>query len=110
MTTPGSEALGPAVRVATSNRSAVSLVVEGIVELAPFTRKQSIRLGDLRVKRFRRGMLRLLGAGVWLDKQPQNRRFMQHVTRPFPHFAATIGLNHSQSTRCLNSHPLAHNL
>jgi pimeloyl-ACP methyl ester carboxylesterase len=36
-------------------------LITGIVELAPFTRKQSIRLGDLRVKRFRRGMLRLLG-------------------------------------------------
>lgn len=33
----------------------------GIVELTTFTRKQSIRLGDLRVKRFRTGMLRLLG-------------------------------------------------
>jgi pimeloyl-ACP methyl ester carboxylesterase len=37
----------------------------GVVELAPFTRKQSIKLGDLRVKRFRQGMLRLLGAGVF---------------------------------------------
>ncbi|MFE4424585.1 alpha/beta fold hydrolase, partial [Streptomyces sp. NPDC056817] len=35
------------------------------VELAPFTRKQSIRLGDLRVKRFRQGMLRLLGTGAF---------------------------------------------
>ncbi|TDC85561.1 alpha/beta hydrolase [Actinomadura sp. 7K507] len=40
-------------------------LITAVVELAPFTRKQSIRLGDLRVKRFRRGMLRLLGAGVF---------------------------------------------
>ncbi|MGW7599703.1 alpha/beta fold hydrolase [Streptomyces antimycoticus] len=39
-------------------------LVTAVVELAPFTRKQSIRLGDLRVKRFRQGMLRLLGTGV----------------------------------------------
>lgn len=41
-----------------------SLITE-VVELAPFTRKQSIRWGDLRVKRFRQGMLRLLGAGAF---------------------------------------------
>lgn len=35
------------------------------MELAPFTRKQSIRLGDLRVKRLRQGMLRLLGAAMF---------------------------------------------
>ncbi|AVH55771.1 MULTISPECIES: alpha/beta fold hydrolase [Streptomyces] len=40
-------------------------LITAVVELAPFTRKQSIRLGDLRVKRFRRGMLRLLGAGTF---------------------------------------------
>ncbi|GAA1727362.1 alpha/beta fold hydrolase [Streptomyces yatensis] len=40
-------------------------LVSAVVELAPFTRKQSIRLGDLRVKRFRQGMLRLLGTGVF---------------------------------------------
>lgn len=40
-------------------------LVTAVVELAPFTRKQSIRLGDLRVKRFRRGVTRLLGAGVF---------------------------------------------
>ncbi|WJV44136.1 alpha/beta fold hydrolase [Streptomyces flavofungini] len=36
-------------------------LITKVVELAPFTRKQSIRFGDLRGKRFRRGMLRLLG-------------------------------------------------
>ncbi|MEU8950550.1 alpha/beta hydrolase [Streptomyces sp. NPDC048489] len=40
-------------------------LVTAVVELAPFTRKQSVRLGDLRVKRFRQGMLRLLGVGVF---------------------------------------------
>ncbi|MFJ9031563.1 alpha/beta fold hydrolase [Streptomyces sp. NPDC102274] len=40
-------------------------LITAVVELAPFTRKQSIRLGDLRVKRFRRGMLRLLGSGAF---------------------------------------------
>ncbi|MEU8378827.1 alpha/beta hydrolase [Streptosporangium sp. NPDC048865] len=40
-------------------------LVTAVVELGPFTRKQSIRLGDFRVKRFRQGMLRLLGAGAF---------------------------------------------
>ncbi|MFG3250424.1 alpha/beta fold hydrolase [Streptomyces sp. NPDC048187] len=40
-------------------------LVTSVVELAPFTRKQSMRLGDLRVRRFRRGMPRLLGAGLF---------------------------------------------
>ncbi|WP_159323631.1 alpha/beta fold hydrolase [Streptomyces tendae] len=40
-------------------------LVTSVVELAPFTRKQSVRLGDLRVRRFRRGMVRLLGAGLF---------------------------------------------
>ncbi|MFD5899230.1 alpha/beta fold hydrolase [Streptomyces sp. NPDC060366] len=40
-------------------------LITAVVELAPFTRKQSVRLGDLRVKRFRQGMLRLLGAATF---------------------------------------------
>ncbi|MBU8547791.1 MULTISPECIES: alpha/beta fold hydrolase [Streptomyces] len=63
---------GPAVLVghsvsggaATVAAAAEPSLVTAVVELAPFTRKQSLRLGDLRVTRFRRGMLRLLGAGV----------------------------------------------
>ncbi|MFC8950162.1 alpha/beta fold hydrolase [Streptomyces rochei] len=63
---------GPAVLVghsvsggaATVVAAAEPSLVTAVVELAPFTRKQSLRLGDLRVARFRRGMLRLLGAGV----------------------------------------------
>ncbi|MEU4834926.1 alpha/beta hydrolase [Streptosporangium sp. NPDC023615] len=61
---------GPAVLVghsisggaATIAAAAEPSLVTAVVELTPFTRKQSIRLGDLRVKRFRRGMLRLAGA------------------------------------------------
>ncbi|MEU0549081.1 alpha/beta hydrolase [Micromonospora sp. NPDC005979] len=40
-------------------------VITGIVELTPFTRKQSIKLGDLRVSRYRRGIARLLGTGLF---------------------------------------------
>ena len=36
-------------------------IVTAVVELAPFTRKQTIGLGDLRVPAFRRGMRYLLG-------------------------------------------------
>jgi pimeloyl-ACP methyl ester carboxylesterase len=37
-------------------------LVTAAVELSPFTRKQTMRLGDLRVAAFRRGMRHLLGA------------------------------------------------
>ena len=64
---------GPAVLVGHSISGGAATIaaaqepslIDAVVELAPFTRKQSIRLGDLRVKRFRQGMLRLLGAGVF---------------------------------------------
>lgn len=63
---------GPAVLVGHSISGGAATIaaarapelVAGVVELAPFTRKQSIKLGDLRVRRFRRGMLRLFGAGI----------------------------------------------
>ncbi|MCX2925279.1 alpha/beta fold hydrolase [Streptomyces sp. NEAU-W12] len=63
---------GPAVLVGHSFSGGAATIaaarepslVTAVVELAPFTRGQSLRLGDLRVRRFRRGMLRLLGAGV----------------------------------------------
>ncbi|MER5433220.1 alpha/beta hydrolase [Streptomyces sp. NPDC002588] len=63
---------GPAVLVGHSISGGAATIaaaqepslVTAVVELAPFTRKQSIRLGDLRVKRVRRGMLRLLGTAV----------------------------------------------
>ncbi|MFF3940576.1 alpha/beta fold hydrolase [Streptomyces phaeofaciens] len=64
---------GPAVLVGHSISGGAATIaaalepssISAVVELAPFTRKQSIRLGDLRVRRFRRGMLRLLGASVF---------------------------------------------
>lgn len=64
---------GPAVLVGHSLSGGAATIaaagepslITGVVELAPFTRKQSLSLGDLRVKRFRRGMLRLLGAGTF---------------------------------------------
>lgn len=63
---------GPAVLVGHSiSGGAVTIAaasapdaVTAVVELAPFTRKQQVGLGDLRVARFRRGMLRLAGAGL----------------------------------------------
>lgn len=63
---------GPAVLVGHSiSGGAVTIaaaqapdLVAGIVELAPFTRKQSISLGDLRIKPYRTGMTRLLMAGL----------------------------------------------
>ncbi|MFF3565312.1 alpha/beta fold hydrolase [Streptomyces sp. NPDC002574] len=64
---------GPAVLVGHSISGGAATVaaaqepslVTAVVELAPFTRKQSLHLGDLRVKRFRKGMLRLLGTGLF---------------------------------------------
>ncbi|MEU6342073.1 alpha/beta hydrolase [Streptomyces sp. NPDC046977] len=64
---------GPAVLVGHSISGGAATIaaaqkpslVTAVVELAPFTRKQSVRLGDLRVKRFRQGMLRLLGTGLF---------------------------------------------
>ncbi|MET8829008.1 alpha/beta hydrolase [Streptomyces sp. NPDC004610] len=53
---------GGAATIAAAREPAL---VSAVVELAPFTRKQSVRAGDLRVRRFRRGMLRLLGAGLF---------------------------------------------
>src|SRR4051812_12122289 len=63
---------GPAVLVGHSISGGAATIaaaqapdlITGIVELAPFTRKQSIKLGDLRVGRFRKGMVRLMGAGL----------------------------------------------
>ncbi|MGQ4406736.1 alpha/beta fold hydrolase [Streptomyces hayashii] len=63
---------GPAVLVGHSVSGGAATIaaaqdpslITAVVELAPFTRKQSPRLGDLRVKRFRQAMPRLVGAGV----------------------------------------------
>lgn len=72
---------GPAVLVGHSiSGGAVTIAaakapesIRGIVELGPFTRKQSVGLGDLRVKRFRTAMARLamattLGSVRWWHK------------------------------------------
>lgn len=72
---------GPAVLVGHSISGGAATIaaaqapelIEGIVELGPFTRKQSIRLGDLRVRRYRTGMTRLLltavlGSTKWWHK------------------------------------------
>ena len=64
---------GPAVLVghsisggaATIAAATAPELISAIVELAPFTRKQSPGLADLRVRRFRQGMSRLLGAGLF---------------------------------------------
>ncbi|WP_069169967.1 alpha/beta fold hydrolase [Streptomyces griseus] len=64
---------GPAVLVGHSVSGGAATIaaaqepslVSAVVELAPFTRKQSVRLGDLRVKRYRQGMLRLLGTAAF---------------------------------------------
>ncbi|WP_405095338.1 alpha/beta fold hydrolase [Micromonospora sp. NBC_01412] len=64
---------GPAVLVghsisggaATIAAATAPELVSAIVELAPFTRKQSIGLADLRVRRFRQGTFRLLGAALF---------------------------------------------
>src|SRR4051794_310746 len=64
---------GPAVLVghsiaggaATIAAATAPELVTALVELAPFTRAQSFRLGDLRVAPFRRGMRHLLGTAVF---------------------------------------------
>jgi len=63
---------GPAVLVGHSISGGAATIaaatrpdlISGIVELAPFTRKQSVKLSDLKVKRYRAGMTRLLGTGM----------------------------------------------
>ncbi|MER7546064.1 alpha/beta hydrolase [Spirillospora sp. NPDC127506] len=64
---------GPAVLVGHSFSGGAATIaaakepslVSAVVELAPFTRKQSVSLGGLlKVQRYRRGMLRLLGTAM----------------------------------------------
>jgi pimeloyl-ACP methyl ester carboxylesterase len=63
---------GPAVLVGHSiSGGAVTIaaaeapeLVSAVVELAPFTRTQAFRVGDLRSRTYRRGMARLVRAGV----------------------------------------------
>jgi pimeloyl-ACP methyl ester carboxylesterase len=53
---------GGAATIAAAQEPAL---VSAVVELGPFTRKQSVRLGDLKVGRYRQGMLRLLGTAMF---------------------------------------------
>ncbi|MFV2012718.1 MULTISPECIES: alpha/beta fold hydrolase [unclassified Micromonospora] len=79
---------GPAVLVghsisggaATIAAATAPELITAVVELAPFTRKQSISLGDLRVKRYRQGMSRLLGAGVFGSV----RQWLRYLDVAFP--------------------------
>lgn len=81
---------GPAVLVghsisggaATIAAAKAPSLITAVVELAPFTRKQQIALGDLRVARFRRGMLRLLGAGLF-GSVPLWRKYLE-IAHPGP--------------------------
>jgi pimeloyl-ACP methyl ester carboxylesterase len=64
---------GPAVLVGHSISGGAATIaaaqapdlITGIIELTPFTRKQSIKLGDLRIGRYRKGILRLVGASLF---------------------------------------------
>jgi pimeloyl-ACP methyl ester carboxylesterase len=64
---------GPAVLVGHSISGGAATIaaaqepdlITAVVELAPFTRKQSVRLGDLRVTSYRQGMVRLLGMNLF---------------------------------------------
>ena len=64
---------GPAVLVghsisggaATIAAAQAPSLITAVVELTPFTRAQHVALGDLRVTRFRRGMLHLAGTGLF---------------------------------------------
>ena len=74
---------GPAVLVghsisggaATIAAASAPEVVSGVVELAPFTRKQTVRLADLRVSRYRRGLL-LLARAALLGSLPAWRGYL----------------------------------
>ncbi|PVC79622.1 alpha/beta hydrolase [Streptomyces sp. CS131] len=64
---------GPAVLVGHSISGGAATIaaaqepglVRGIIELGPFTRAQSIKLGDFRSKNYRQGAFRLLGAALF---------------------------------------------
>lgn len=81
---------GPAVLVghsiaggaATIAAATAPELVTAVVELAPFTRAQQVRLGDLRSAPFRRGMAHLLGTGV-LGSTRQWTKYL-HLAYPGP--------------------------
>jgi pimeloyl-ACP methyl ester carboxylesterase len=75
---------GPAVLVghsiaggaATIAAATAPELIDALVELGPFTRKQQVRLGDLRSAGFRRGMTHLVGTGV-LGSTRQWSKYLQ---------------------------------
>ncbi|MET7746818.1 alpha/beta hydrolase [Streptomyces sp. NPDC005385] len=75
---------GPAVLVGHSISGGAATIaaarapelITGLVELGPFTRKQSMSLGDLRSKRLRQGMLRLIRATT-LGSVPAWRSYLE---------------------------------
>ncbi|WP_035858092.1 alpha/beta fold hydrolase [Cryptosporangium arvum] len=77
---------GPAVLVGQSISGGAATVaaalapdlVDGIVEIAPFTRKQAISLGSLRSKSYRTGMVRLLMMAV-LGSTTWWHRYLDHA-------------------------------
>jgi pimeloyl-ACP methyl ester carboxylesterase len=69
-------------------------LVTAVVELAPFTRKQSLSLGDLRIPAFRRGMRHLLGTTL-LGSSRQWLRYLDVAypgIRPADHAARREGI------------------
>ncbi len=78
---------GPAVLVGHSISGGAATIaaaqapelVSGVVELAPFTRAQTVRLGDLRVRRYRRGLL-LLARAALLGSVPAWLRYLELAT------------------------------
>jgi pimeloyl-ACP methyl ester carboxylesterase len=78
---------GPAVLVGHSISGGAATIaaarapelVSGVVELAPFTRAQTVRPGDLRVRRYRRGLL-LLARAALLGSVPAWLRYLDLAT------------------------------
>ncbi|MFG2113777.1 alpha/beta fold hydrolase [Streptomyces sp. NPDC048718] len=92
---------GPAVLVGHSVSGGAATIaaaqdpslITAVVEIAPFTREQSMCLGDLRVTRYRQGMLRLLGAALF-GSLPMWRRYLEVAypgTKP-AHWAERLDL------------------
>jgi pimeloyl-ACP methyl ester carboxylesterase len=78
---------GPAVLVGHSISGGAATIaaarapelISGVVELAPFTRAQTVRPGDLRVRRYRRGLL-LLARAALLGSVPAWLRYLDLAT------------------------------
>jgi pimeloyl-ACP methyl ester carboxylesterase len=74
---------GPAVLVGHSISGGAATIaaaqapdlITAVVELAPFTRKQAIKLGDFRNRRYRQGAFRLIGTGVF-GRAPMWRSYL----------------------------------